>query len=51
MFQIMAYAIVIFKKVLYELKMLILKNVKRRVNEIYNKHKSFNLTRREKKSQ
>jgi hypothetical protein len=40
MFQIIAYAIVILKNILYDLESLFfLKNAKRRVNEIYNKHK------------
>jgi hypothetical protein len=43
MFQMTAYAIVVFKDVLYDLKSLF-KSVKKRVNERCDKHKSFNLT-------
>ena len=40
----MAYAIVVLKNVIYDLRSLFLKSAKMRVNKIYNKHKSFNLT-------
>jgi len=41
-----AYAIVVFRNVLYEPKILILKQSKIRVSQRYNKHKSFNLRRK-----
>jgi hypothetical protein len=45
MLQIMADAIVALKNILHDLKIIFLKKgAKRRVNDIYNKHKSFNLT-------
>ena len=49
MFHIMAYAIVVLKNILYDLKSLFKISVRRRVDERYNKHKIFNLTWRERK--
>jgi hypothetical protein len=42
--QIMAYAIIVLKNRLDDPKSKFLKSAKGRVNERYNKHKSFNLT-------
>jgi hypothetical protein len=45
----MAYAIIVLKNILYDLKSLFLKSAKVKLNERYNKHNIFNLTWGERK--
>jgi hypothetical protein len=45
----MTYVVVVLKNVLSDLKFLFEKSAKRRVNERYSNHKSFNLTLGERK--